>query len=170
MVAALSCAAFAQHHGGKMAPSKGNENAQFVAIYKHMEALFESKNADDLYKGVAPGFTEYTMGRTVKKDQSLKGLKQFMGMFTTLHCKFTMRKCQVKGNTATTTDAAHLWGDGTMDMKTRKPHKIDATRNETFTWVKIGGKWMAQSLRASDERISVDGHPMPMAVPLKHPH
>src|SRR5689334_11124363 len=59
-------------------------------MFKQVEKLFEAKNADGIAKGMTSDFTETSMGQKVDRAKSLAGLKQFLGMFKTVHCKLTL--------------------------------------------------------------------------------
>jgi hypothetical protein len=158
--AALLCAgAFAQH-----APkAKGDARATFVAIYQRAEQMFHKKDVKGLYAGMTADFTETIMGRKLNKEESMKSLQQLMGMFQTLNCKFTLKSAEMKGATTVTKDSVHISGPSSQtDPKTHKRTKIDATRDETFTWVKLGGRWMLKSIVATNQKIMLNGKAMPM--------
>ncbi len=138
------------------------KRAPFLLAYKQAEKFFESKDVEGLAKGVTPDFTETAGGRTLHKAESMKQLKMFLSMFDKVHCTFAMTSCTVTGNTATTTDNSHVWGTSAPNPKTHKASKIEATRKETFTWVKLGDRWLAKSLVATGEKVTVDGKPMSM--------
>jgi hypothetical protein len=163
LFAVLCSAAFGQHAGKAKPVAKGDGRATFAAMYKRAEAMFAKKDAKGISMGMTADFTETIDGRKANKDQSAKGLQQFMGMFQTLTCKFNMKSCKVNGNTAVTKDTVHLSGPASAaDPKTHKRAKIDATRDETFTWVKQGGNWMVKSITASHQKIMINGKLMPM--------
>jgi ketosteroid isomerase-like protein len=163
LAAALVCGAFAQGHTRPMmkirpmAARGGGERAMFAAMYKQAEKAFENKDADGITAGMTPDFSETAMGRTRKGKDAKDDLKQFLAIWKTIHCNFTMNSCKVSGNTAMTNDSVHLWGTGKMNPQAKKDQKIDATRNEAMTWTKVGGKWMVKSIVATNEVIKVDG-------------
>jgi hypothetical protein len=154
-------------HQKNKAPMKGNDKAMFAAMYAQAANAFDHKDIKGLSGGMTSDFTETAMGKTMNRADSLKGLKQFIGMFATIHCKFDMKSCTVNGNTATTMDSVHLWGTTAMDKKTHKAGKLDATRDETFTWTKSKGRWWVKSIVASNEKMLLNGKPMPMGPPGK---
>ena len=135
-------------------------DAVIPAMFKQAEKAFEAKNTDAISKGTTADFTETSMGKTAKKAESMKGLKQFLGMFKTVHCKYTMTSLKSKGNSATTTETIHLWGDSMPDPKTHKSGKIDASRNQTCNWVLQGGHWLVKSMVATNEKMTLNGKPM----------
>jgi hypothetical protein len=154
--ALLCTCSFAQH-------AKPDSKATFSGLYKQAEAIFAKKDAKALYAGLTNDFTETINGRTMKKEQSRNGLQQFMNMFQTLHCKFTIKSCTIVGRTAMTKDSVHLWGPSSrLDPKTHKRGTIEATRDETFTWVKQNGRWMVRGIGATNQKILVNGKAMPM--------
>lgn len=137
--------------------------AEFEAMYKFAQKAFEAKNLKPLEATLTADFTETAMGRTMNRKDSIAGLKQFLGMFKTLRCMFTMTSWTSNGARATTTDKVHFWG--TMIGPDKKTHKVDATRTETMTWVKSGKRWMIKHIEAKNEKMLMDGKPMPIGKP-----
>lgn len=137
--------------------------AEFEAMYKFAQKALEAKDVKTLESAMTADFTETSMGRTMNRKESVAGLKQFLGMFKTIRCSFTMTSWTGAGSRATTTDKVHFWG--TMIGPDKKSHKIDATRSETMTWVKSGKRWMIKRIVAKNEKMLMDGKPMPMGKP-----
>jgi ketosteroid isomerase-like protein len=149
---------------GAVGQGKGSDRATFEKMYNQAEAQFAKKDVAAITKSMTPDFTETSMGQTMNKTQAVKGLKQFLSMFTTVKCELKIKSVKVNGNTAVVTNSAHLWGMGMPDPKTKKPHKMDATRGEECTWVKVKGQWMLKHIKGSNERMLMDGKPMPMSA------
>ena len=149
---------------GAVGQGKGSDRATFETMYNQAERQFAKKDVAAITKSMTPDFTETSMGQTMNKAQAVKGLKQFLGMFTTVKCELTIKSCKVNGNTAVVTNSAHLWGMGMPDPKTKKLHKVDATRGEECTWVKVKGQWMLKHIKGSNEKMMMDGKAMPMTT------
>ena len=147
---------------------KGDDKATFAAMYKQAEKAFETKNVKMLQGWMTPDYTEGAMGKTMNAQQAMKDLQQFFGMFKTLHMKFVVHSVKVNGNMATTTDTGHLWGDSSMvDPKSKKSHKVSASRDETMTWVKMGNRWAVKKIVATNEKMMMDGKPYMPQMPKR---
>ncbi len=137
-----------------------DDKATFVAMYKEGAKMLEKKDYNGMAKGMTADFTETSMGHTVKREESLKGMKQFFGMFKTMKVTLDVVSCKITGNTAVVMSKAHVWGTSMPDPKTHKSSKIDARRDEKCTWVKKNGQWMMRSMVGSNEKMLIDGKPM----------
>ncbi len=139
------------------------DRAWFQSMYRKVGKAFEMKDVAAISAGMTDDFTETLMGATSNKQQSQEGITQFLGLFKTLRCKFKMTGMKVSGNMATTMDTVHCWGMSAMaDAKTKRPFMVDAVRDETMSWVKVGGKWMLKKLVAKNEKMMKNGKPWNM--------
>lgn len=142
----------------KMAPMKPMSKAQWQGMYNQAEMLFDKKDADGIFRYMAPDFSMTMMGQKMNTEQAKASMKQWFGMMKDLHAKMTVTSVMSKANMAMVTDSFHMSGH-MMNPKTKKWSKYVDSGMETATWVRMGGKWMMKSLTMKGEKMTMDGKP-----------
>jgi len=144
--------------GAPMRP--GMTVADWQKMYDKAEQMFDHKDADALFKYMAPGFTITMGGKTMNSAEAKKGMATWFKMMKTVHCTMKVVKATGGGMNATVTDRFRNAGDMILKGKSAKTGKYVDVGTETATWVKTKGQWMMKSLVTDEEKVTLDGKPL----------
>ncbi|HTQ08862.1 MAG TPA: nuclear transport factor 2 family protein [Fimbriimonadaceae bacterium] len=134
--------------------------ADWQKMYDQAEQAFDRKDADSVFSYTTADFKMKMGGHTMTKQESLASMKQWFSMMKTLHASLKVVKATGSATSATVVDNFRNTGQ-MIDPKTHKPGQFVDVGTETLSWVKIKGKWMIKSLVTNNEKMTLNGKPLP---------
>jgi hypothetical protein len=139
--------------------------SQIQAMDKTMHTVMMKRDINGFVKAVKSGITsdfKYSEnGREMSFDKMVDGMKQGFAMMSKMtRADAKLVSLKEKGNSATSMTSHHMAGV-TMDAK-KKSHKMVFTGTSAETYRKENGKWLMSSMTWKDQKITLDGKPMPM--------
>lgn len=162
-IAACAALSLAQsHQAGHMPkptpPAPKMSKADWQKMYDKAEMYFNKRDADSIFKYMAPGAKMVMDGKEMSAKDGKAGMKQWFSMMKSLKCNLTVTSATQNGNMATVKDTFDDTGV-MMNPETKKDSKYTGKGSETMTWVWMDGKWMIKKLVINSNKMTLDGKP-----------